>query len=58
METLEGYDFTAHSSVACALRVLSGSVAPGVWSPSQAFGADFVREIPGTLVEVPSVTPK
>jgi short subunit dehydrogenase-like uncharacterized protein len=54
METLEGYAFTARSSVACALRALSGSVSPGVWTPSQAFGADFVREIPGTVVEVPS----
>jgi short subunit dehydrogenase-like uncharacterized protein len=54
LETLEGYDFTALSSVACALRVLSGSIAPGVWTPSRAFGADFVREIPGTTVEVPS----
>jgi short subunit dehydrogenase-like uncharacterized protein len=59
IETLEGYDFTARSSVACALRVLSGSVSPGVWTPSQAFGAGLVREIPGTVVEVPSaLTPK
>ncbi|HEY6148771.1 MAG TPA: saccharopine dehydrogenase NADP-binding domain-containing protein, partial [Thermoanaerobaculia bacterium] len=55
IETLEGYDFTARSAVACALRVLSGSIAPGVWTPSQAFGAGFIREIAGTTVELPSV---
>ena len=55
METLEGYAFTALSSIECARRVLSGGMATGVRTPSQAYGADFVREIPGTVVEVPSV---
>lgn len=56
METLEGYDFTAESAVACARRVLAGDLAPGVWTPSRAFGADFAASIPGTTVEIPSAS--
>lgn len=56
LETLEGYAFTAESAVACARRMLSGDLTPGVWTPSQAFGADFVSRIPGTRVDVPSRT--
>ena len=52
--TLEGYAFTAESSVACARRVLAGEVPPGTWTPSQAFGARFVESIRGTACEVPS----
>ncbi|UGT58704.1 saccharopine dehydrogenase family protein [Nocardia asteroides] len=46
------YDFTAASALAAVERLLAGTpVAPGAWTPSQAFGADFLREIPGGLVE-------
>lgn len=54
--TLEGYAFTAESAVACAREIVSGSVAPGVWTPSRAFGADFLRRLPNTIVEVPSAS--
>ncbi|MCA1581934.1 MAG: saccharopine dehydrogenase NADP-binding domain-containing protein [Acidobacteria bacterium] len=54
--TLEGYDFTAESAVASARRVLAGDVAPGTWTPAQAFGAHFVETIRGTVCEVPSRT--
>jgi short subunit dehydrogenase-like uncharacterized protein len=54
--TLEGYAFTAESAVACAREILSGSLAPGVWTPSRAFGADFLRGLPSTIVEVPSAS--
>lgn len=47
LETPEGYAFTAVSSVECAHRVLGGEVAPGAWTPSQAFGSGFVQELPG-----------
>ena len=47
LETPEGYAFTALSSVECASRVAAGGVEPGAWTPSRAFGADFVETIPG-----------
>lgn len=53
METMEGYAFTAESAVACAREILAGAIPPGVWTPSRAFGAEFVRRIPGTIVEPP-----
>ncbi|MFD6273730.1 saccharopine dehydrogenase family protein [Nocardia asteroides] len=46
------YDFTAASALAAVERLLSGPpVAPGAWTPSQAFGIDFLTSIPGGLVE-------
>lgn len=53
METLEGYAFTAASALDCARRMLAGDLGPGVWTPSRAFGPDFVRGIPGTVVDLP-----
>ena len=55
LETLEGYALTAETSVAIAKRVLSGDVAPGVHTPSQAFGARFIETIPGTNLQVGAV---
>ena len=52
MQVPEGYTFTAEAALACALRVLSGAVAPGAWTPSLAFGPDFAASLPG--VRVPS----
>ena len=52
MQVPEGYTFTAEAALACALRVLSGAVAPGAWTPSLAFGANFAASLPG--VRVPS----
>jgi saccharopine dehydrogenase (NAD+, L-lysine-forming) len=43
--TLDPYDLTADSVVRIAPRVASGTVAPGAYTPSQALGADFVREL-------------
>lgn len=53
METLEGYAFTAEASVECASRVLAGTLAPGVTTPSLAFGSGFTASIRGTVVEDP-----
>ena len=47
LETPEGYAFTALASVECALRILEGSVAPGAWTPSRAFGSSFATELEG-----------
>ncbi|HYN21204.1 MAG TPA: saccharopine dehydrogenase NADP-binding domain-containing protein [Thermoanaerobaculia bacterium] len=40
----EGYQFTAMSAVESAERAAQGRVAPGAWTPSKAFGADYVTE--------------
>jgi len=48
LETPEGYTFTALAALESLARVLDGRVAPGAWTPSQAFGAGFVAELPGT----------
>jgi short subunit dehydrogenase-like uncharacterized protein len=45
----EGYQFTAISAVECVLRAAAGQVVPGAWTPSRAFGADFVTELPGVV---------
>lgn len=50
LETPEGYQFTAISAVAAMERVLQGTVQPGAWTPSRAFGADFVAALPGVVV--------
>jgi short subunit dehydrogenase-like uncharacterized protein len=38
--------------VASVERVLAGKVQPGAWTPSRAFGADFVTELPGVVAGV------
>lgn len=43
-----GYKLTAIASVRAAERVLAGGIAPGFLTPSRAFGADFILEIPGS----------
>lgn len=49
LETPEGYQLTAISAVAAVERVLDGKVQPGAWTPSRAFGKDFVTELPGVV---------
>ncbi|MCL4234174.1 MAG: saccharopine dehydrogenase NADP-binding domain-containing protein [Deltaproteobacteria bacterium] len=46
----EGYTLTAESTLAALDRVLAGGVSPGAWTPSVAFGADFVRGLPDVHV--------
>lgn len=47
----DGYTLTARTAVAAARRVLAGRVAPGFHTPSRAFGADFILEVPGVTRE-------
>ena len=54
LETLEGYTLTAETSVAIAKRVLAGEVAPGVHTPSQAFGSRFIETIRGSKLVIPA----
>ena len=48
LETLGSYPFTAHAVVRAAERIVSERPR-GLLTPAQAFGADFVLEIPGTV---------
>jgi saccharopine dehydrogenase (NAD+, L-lysine-forming) len=48
--TLDPYDLTADSVIRIAARLGSGTVAPGAYTPSQALGADFVRELDGVKI--------
>jgi short subunit dehydrogenase-like uncharacterized protein len=53
MTVPDGYSLTADAALECALRVRKGGVAPGAWTPSLAFGARFVAELPGVQVHEP-----
>jgi len=46
LRTPEGYKLTALTAVAIAHRVLDGNFKPGFQTPSLAYGADFILEIP------------
>lgn len=46
-----GYSLTAVAAVRAAERLLAGGLPSGFLTPSKAFGADFVLEIPGTVRE-------
>ena len=51
----EGYTLTAHTAVLIATRVLEGDWRAGFTTPSQAYGPDFVLEVPGvTRVDEPA----
>lgn len=51
MRTPEGYRFTATTAVASLERIVAGTVAPGAWTPSRAFGAGFAVESGATITE-------
>src|SRR6185369_9533415 len=53
LETPEGYRLTALSAVECARRAAAGQVPPGAWTPSKAFGTDYVTELPGVVAGEP-----
>ncbi len=43
----EGYTFTMLTALAAMTRVLAGDAPPGYQTPSLAYGADFVLDVPG-----------
>jgi short subunit dehydrogenase-like uncharacterized protein len=49
LETPESYQLTAFAAVAASERVAAGEVPSGAWTPSRAFGAHFVAELPGVV---------
>lgn len=42
LRTPEPYTLTAQTALTCASRVAAGEIGAGFWTPSRAFGADFV----------------
>lgn len=46
----EGYTFTASAATESLRRVAAGEVPPGAWTPSKAFGVDFLASLPGVEV--------
>lgn len=48
LETAESYQFTAHAVVRAAERILTDH-PKGLLTSAQAFGSDFVMDIPGTV---------
>ena len=50
LRTREGYTLTAESGVKAILKVLDGRLAPGAYTPSMAFGAEYVLELEGTTL--------
>ncbi|MES2963165.1 MAG: saccharopine dehydrogenase NADP-binding domain-containing protein [Bdellovibrionota bacterium] len=56
LSTPESYQLTVLTTLASVAKVLAGEVAPGAWTPSKAFGAEFVLSIDGVqLIEAISV---
>ncbi|KEQ16720.1 saccharopine dehydrogenase family protein [Endozoicomonas numazuensis] len=51
LDVAEGYQFTAHASLNIVEKILSGRFKPGAQTPSMAFGADFVCDLPGSRLE-------
>lgn len=51
LRTPEGYTLTALSALAAAGKVLNGHAPPGFQTPSLAYGADFILELPDTARE-------
>ena len=50
LRTREGYTLTAESGVTAILKILEGRLAPGAYTPSMAFGANYVLELEGTTL--------
>jgi short subunit dehydrogenase-like uncharacterized protein len=51
LETPNGYDLTAQTSLAAVERALSGDFKPGFQTPSMAYGADFILDFEGVKRE-------
>jgi short subunit dehydrogenase-like uncharacterized protein len=49
LECPDGYTLTAKTAVLAARAVLDGRAVPGFQTPSMAFGADFILQVPGCV---------
>jgi len=50
LRTREAYTLTAESGVTATVRVATGRLASGAYTPSMAFGAEYVLELEGTTL--------
>jgi len=48
LDVPESYSLTADTAIVSAERAAQGKTKPGYFTPSQAFGSDFITEFPGT----------
>ena len=56
LRTREAYTLTAESAVTATVKVMSGGLTPGAYTPSMAFGPDYVLELEGTkLTSMPNM---
>lgn len=49
LETPDGYTLTAQAAVRAARAVVAGGATPGFQTPSRAFGADFILQVPSCV---------
>ena len=49
LECPDGYTLTARTAVLAARAVIDGRAVPGFQTPSRAFGADFILQVPGCV---------
>jgi short subunit dehydrogenase-like uncharacterized protein len=42
-QVMEGYNLTAKGAAECAIRVLRNEISPGTYTPSLAFGSEFMN---------------
>ena len=49
LECPDGYTLTARTAVLAARAVVDGRAVPGFQTPSRAFGADFILQVPGCV---------
>ncbi|PWV51506.1 short subunit dehydrogenase-like uncharacterized protein [Chitinophaga sp. S165] len=52
METPEAYSLTAFAVLVISKKIISGDYKPGYQTPSSAYGADLIMEIPGVQREI------
>ena len=50
LRTREPYTLTAEAGVKATLKVIEDRLAPGTYTPSMAFGENFVLELEGTTL--------
>lgn len=50
LRTREAYTLIAESGVKATLKVMEGRLAPSAYTPSMAFGADYVLKLEGTTI--------
>lgn len=57
LRTPEGYSLTADSGVTASMKLLGGALAPGAYTPSMAFGADYVLSLEGVQLHTHASAP-